>query len=173
MTKVSKQNVAAAGWRFKLGVAMFGLSIALPVLGVPLVAAVVSSAAAVATISGVLLVSAEVLGVAAIAIMGKKGFAYIKDRVSGFFKRYGPPAEVGRTRYKIGLVMFAISIFFGWVSPYLASKIPGYLGKEWIYHVVSDVLLLISLFVLGGDFWEKIRALFFHQAKAMFPKTID
>ena len=38
MAEVSQANVPAAGWRLKVGVALFGLSIALPVLGVPLVA---------------------------------------------------------------------------------------------------------------------------------------
>ena len=27
------------------------------------------------------------------------------------------------------------------------------------------VLFVVSLFVLGGDFWDKIRALFMHHAK--------
>jgi hypothetical protein len=49
MAEVSQANVAAAGWRLKLGVALFGLSIALPVLGVPLVAATALSAATAAT----------------------------------------------------------------------------------------------------------------------------
>ena len=35
MTEVSKDNVVEEGWRLKLGVALFALSIALPVLGVP------------------------------------------------------------------------------------------------------------------------------------------
>jgi hypothetical protein len=30
-------------------------------------------------------------------------------------------------------------------------------------------VLLISLFVLGGDFWDKLRALFVHSARAVFP----
>jgi hypothetical protein len=30
--------------------------------------------------------------------------------------------------------------------------------------------LLISLFVLGGDFWDKLRALFVHGARAVFPE---
>lgn len=34
----------------------------------------------------------------------------------------------------------------------------------------SDALLLISLFVLGGEFWDKLRALFIHQAKVRFPE---
>ena len=32
-----------------------------------------------------------------------------------------------------------------------------------------DLLLLASILVLGGDFWDKIRALFIHEAKAQFP----
>jgi hypothetical protein len=35
MAEVSQANVPVAGWRLKLGVALFGLSVLLPVLGVP------------------------------------------------------------------------------------------------------------------------------------------
>ena len=171
MKEVMQANVPAAGWRLKLGVALFGLSIALPVLGVPLVAAMGLSATNVATISGVLLVGAEVLGIVAVAVMGKSGYAYIKNRVFGFLKQYGPPAEVSRTRYTIGLVMFAVPIVFGWFAPYVANQIPGYLGNEFTYGIVGDLLLLASLFVLGGDFWDKLHALFKHDAKAKFPKS--
>jgi hypothetical protein len=171
MTEVSQTNVPAAGWRLKLGVALFGLSIALPVLGIPLVAAMGLSAATVATISGVMLVGAEVLGILAVAVMGKSGYAYIKNRVFGFLKQYGPPAEVSRSRYTIGLVMFAVPVVFGWLAPYAADLVPGYLGNELSYAIVGDLLLLVSLFVLGGDFWDKLRALFIRGAKVVFPKT--
>ena len=52
MAEVSRANVPATGWRLKLGVALFGLSIALPVLGVPLVVATGLSPATAATASG-------------------------------------------------------------------------------------------------------------------------
>ena len=171
MAEVSQANVPATGWRLKLGVVLFGLSLALPILGVPLVAAMGLSAATVATVSGALLAGAEVLGIVAVAVMGKSGYAYIKNRVFGFLKQYGPPAEVSRTRYTIGLVMFAVPIAFGWLSPYAPDRVPGYLGNEFTYAIVGDLLLLASLFVLGGDFWDKVRALFIHGAKAVFPKT--
>ena len=171
MTDVSQAEVPAAGWRLKLGVALFGFSIVLPVIGVPLVAAIGLSATAVATVSGVLLAGAEVLGIAAVAVMGKQGYAYIKNRVFGFLKQYGPPAEVSRTRYTIGLVMFSVPIVFGWLAPYATDLIPGYLGNEFTYAIVGDLLLLTSLFVLGGDFWDKLRALFIGGAKAVFPIT--
>jgi hypothetical protein len=171
MVESAKLDLPATGWRLKLGVFLFGLSIVLPVLGVPLVAAMGLSAGAVATVSGALLGGSEVIGIVAVAVMGKSGFAYIKNRIFGFLKQYGPPAEVGRTRYTIGLVMFTVPIAFGWLSPYLADRIPGYLGNEFTYAIVGDLLLLVSLFVLGGDFWDKVRALFIRGAKVAFPQT--
>ena len=169
MAEASQAEVPAAGWRLKLGVALFGFSIVLPVIGVPLVAAMGLSTTTVATVSGILLAVAEVLGIAAVAVMGKQGYAYIKNRVFGFLKQYGPPAEVGRTRYTIGLVMFTVPIVFGWVAPYASGLIPDYAGNEFTYAVVGDLLLLTSLFVLGGDFWDKLRSLFIHGASAKFP----
>jgi hypothetical protein len=171
MAEVSQADVPAAGWRLKFGVAVFGLSIVLPVLGVPLVAAMGLSAATVATISGALLAGSEVLGIVAVAVMGKSGYAYIKNRVFGFLKQYGPPAEVSRARYTVGLIMFAVPIVFGWVAPYAADLVPGYPGNEFTYAIIGDLLLLVSLFVLGGDFWDKLRALFIRGAKVVFPKT--
>jgi hypothetical protein len=171
MAKVSQNKVPVGGWRLKLGVALFGLSIVLPVLGVPLVAAMGLSAATVATVSGALLAGAEVLGIVAVAVMGKSGYAYIKNRVFGFLKQSGPPAEVSRTRYTIGLVMFSVPILFGWVSVYAAKLIPAFTRTPFRYALGGDLLLLAGLFVLGGDFWDKLRALFIHGAKAVFPKT--
>ena len=172
MAEDSQVSVPVAGWQLKLGVALFGLSIVLPVLGIPLVAVMGLPAATVATISGALLAGSEVLGLVAVAVMGKSGFAYIKNRVFGFLKQYGPPVEVSRTRYTIGLVMFAVPVVFGWLAPYVADWVPGYPGNKITYAIVGDMLLLLSLFVLGGDFWDKLRALFIHGAKAVFPKTI-
>ena len=169
MAEVSQANALAAGWRLKLGVVMLGFSILLPVLGIPLV--VVMGLPTATSISGAMLVGAEVLGIVAVAIMGKSGYAYIKNRIFGFLKQYGPPVEVSRTRYTIGLVMFAVPVVFGLLAPYAADWIPAYRGNEFTYAIVVDLLLLVSLFVLGGDFWDKLRALFIRDAKVMFPKT--
>ena len=35
--------------------------------------------------------------------------------------------------------------------------------------VAPGILASSSLFVLGGDFWDKLRALFLHEARAVFP----
>jgi len=35
--------------------------------------------------------------------------------------------------------------------------------------VAGDVLLLASLIMLGGDFWDKLRSLFVYGSRAQFP----
>ncbi|HBE92271.1 MAG TPA: hypothetical protein DDW55_06985, partial [Gammaproteobacteria bacterium] len=80
----------ASNWRLKLGMTLFVLSIALPLVGIPMVAAVGLSVTMTASVSGALLIGAEALGLIAVAVMGKSGFAYIKNHIFSFLKQYGP-----------------------------------------------------------------------------------
>lgn len=160
-----------AGWRLKLGAALFGLSILLPVAGIPIVTGLGLSAGMTASASGAILVTAEVIGLLAIAVMGKSGYTYIKNRVFGFLRRYGPPRKVSRLRYNIGLVMFSVPILFGWLSIYTADLIPGFRRDPLPYAIGGDILLVAGLFVLGGDFWDKIRSLFVYDAETRFTQT--
>jgi hypothetical protein len=165
----SAKTPPVAGWRFHLGVALFAVSLLGPLLLIPFVASLDFSGATIASISSFILIGAEILLLAAAAIMGKDGYAYLKSTALGFLKRYGPPQRVGRARYWFGLALFVAPILFGLLSPYLAPFIPGYQGNEIGFALAGDGLLLASLFVLGGDFWDKLRALFIHDAKAVMP----
>jgi hypothetical protein len=115
--------------------------------------------------------SAEVLGFAAIAVLGKSGYAYIKNRILGFLKQYGPPRKVGLLRYRIGLVMFCVPVLFGWLSPYAVTWFPALARHPLPYALGGDILIVSSLFVLGGDFWEKVRSLFIHDAEVRFAQV--
>ena len=149
-----------------MGVLLFALSIILPIVGIPFVAGLGLSGTMATSVSGVLLIGAELFGVAAVAVMGKPGYLYIKNRVFSFLKQYGQPKEVSRARYNIGLVLFCVPILFGWLSPYFSDLIPGFMQNPLPYAVGGDLILLGSLFVLGGDFWDKIRALFVYSDRA-------
>ena len=157
-----------AGWRVKLGFAIFVASIGWPVL-IPILLLLRVPTTATAAFSGVMVVTAEFMLIAGAAIAGKEGFAYIKGKVFGFLKSYGPPSEVSRLRYTVGLVMFATPLAFGWAAPYFGHHLPGFESNQWIYAVGFDILLLISLFVLGGAFWDKLRSLFRHDAHVVIP----
>ena len=158
-----------AGWRFRLGLTILIAGCLSPLL-IPVVTRTSLATEWKTIISGLLAVGIpEVFTVAAIAIMGKSGYNLIKERIFGFLKRHGPPDRVSLTRYRIGLVMFVLPIVFGWLGPYGAHQIPGYEAHRFTVNVIGDVMLMSSLFVLGGDFWDKVRALFIYEAKSHIP----
>ncbi|MGB5850157.1 MAG: hypothetical protein WBH40_16840 [Ignavibacteriaceae bacterium] len=111
----------------------------------------------------------ELLMIIAAAVAGKEGFSFIKSKIFGLLKKHGPPDTVSKTRYRIGLVLFVIPILAGWLLPYFTHLIPSYEENKNLISVVGDVVLITSLFVLGGDFWDKLRSLFVYGAKALFP----
>lgn len=171
MAEAPQANPPLSGWRFKLGIVLFAISFVPPLLGIPLLAMMELPPTTATTLGGVMLAGAEVIGLLSVAVMGKDGFDYIKNRVFGFFKRYGPPDEVSRGRYIVGLVLFTLPLLFGWGSDYLDELIPGFLGNETVFYVGGDLMFLSSLFILGGDFWDKLRSLFVYGARAVFPKS--
>jgi hypothetical protein len=102
----------------------------------------------------------EVMALAAVAIMGKEGFQEFKRILWRLVKRAAPPARVSRTRYRIGLAMFALPVLFACTGLYLLQIWPqsGFQRLPWL--LLGDAVFIASLFVLGGGFWQKIRALF-------------
>ena len=157
-----------AGWRFRLGLIVLVVGWLSP-LCIPLITATELPTRWKTIISGALAVGIpEVFTVAAIAIMGKSGYNLIKERIFSFLKKHGPPDRVSLMRYRIGLVMFALPVVFGWLGPYGTHLIPGYEAHRFVVSLIGDVMFVASLFVLGGDFWDKIRALFSHSARVQF-----
>jgi hypothetical protein len=115
----------------------------------------------------------ELFMLIAVAIMGKEGFHYLKRYVRLLFKIYGPPDHVSKIRYRTGLIMFCVPVVFGFVAPYFLINVNFYFDHVFVITLFSDVLLVLSLFVLGGEFWDKLRSLFVHGAIAKFPAKSD
>ena len=113
----------------------------------------------------------EVFDITAISIVGKPGFDWLKAIALGYLKKVAPPDEVGVVRYRIGLIMFFTPLAFGWLHPYLAQALPVLSTHRLIASLLSDFLLIVSLFVLGGNFWDKLRSLFVRKATVDFPKA--
>jgi hypothetical protein len=155
-----------AGWRFQVGILFFVLGLLSP-LCIPLVTASGLSTTWKATLSGLFMLGIpELFWLVAAAFMGKPGFNYLKSKMFGAFKRYALPERVSRTRYRVGLVMLLIPLLYGWLEPYLSPLISGYERHQIFLAIAGDVLLLASLFVLGGEFWDKLKALFIYEARA-------
>ncbi len=160
----------APGAHFYTGAALLVIGFLLPLL-IPLVACLEVSTEARALISGMLLVGGpEVFSLIAIAIMGKPGFIYIKARVFTLLKRALPAGKVSRLRYNIGLSLLIPHVIFAYMIFYVPHWLPGYDEHRIAMNLTADCLLIITLFILGEDFWEKLRALFIYNARAGIPE---
>lgn len=140
------------GWVF------FALSLLLP-LGGMLVPLLGLSKGTTALLVGAMVVGApEVCVVAAIALWGRETFNYFLGRAKGLLRHLLPPAHVSPARYRLGLLLFIGSALPCWLLAYF----PHWLEDRSRIAVLaaSDFAFIFSFYVLGGDFWGKLRALF-------------
>jgi hypothetical protein len=129
-------------------------------LAIPLVTSSNLSTEWKTVLSGVLVLGVpEAFMLIAVVILGKQGFDYLKSHL---WQAIRPADKVSATRYRIGLVLFFTPILFGWLSPYLELWVTEFEAQQLRLAIAGDILFAISLFVLGGDFWLKIKALFTH-----------
>ena len=165
------EAVAPPTARLWSGVGVFAFGWILALTLVPFVTSSNLPNSAKATLTTLLVVVVpKVFLLAAIAILGKPGFAYLKGVVWGFFRRIAPPPQVGVWRYRIGLVMFFLPLVFSIFFQYFQPIFEGGAEARPVLERVGDIVQIIALFVLGGDFWDKLRSLFVRNAKAVFPE---
>jgi hypothetical protein len=151
--------------KFRLGVVILVVGFLSPLL-IPLVVASNWSAATKSIISGLLAFGIpELFMLLAIVVMGKPGYEYIVNKFGKFVDRYLPPDQVSRGRYKFGLILFSIPLLVGLLQPYLAHFFPILQGSPLWFHYGLDMIFIIGIFVLGGDFWDKLRGLFQHKTR--------
>jgi len=158
-----------SGNRLILGGIVFIIGFLFPLL-TPLVLSSGLSSTFKSILSGLLVFGLpELFMILAVAIMGKAGFNYLKRYIRLVIKVYGPPDQVGQARYIIGLLLFFATLLFGLVAPYIMASSAFYIENLSVIAISSGVILFISLLLLGGNFWDKLRSLFFRDAFVTLP----
>lgn len=156
---------AQARWKHRAGLTLIAYSI-LPLCTVELVAFLPVSASLAVTLGAVYLASGEIAFLAAVALLGKPFVTAIKDKIKGFLFKPGTPGApriISRTRHVIGVTLFLLS-----VVPYYAT-----MGILLLAHpkepdpqallcllLAGEGLFFVSLFVLGEEFWARLKRLF-------------
>ena len=158
-------EVDAVGWRFKLGIGIFILAFALWLL-LPLAAVMDVPGSTIAALTGALFITNKVLLLVVIAVMGKAGFQQLKRLIFGYVTDLAPET-VSPLRYRIGLLMFCLPLLSSFLEPYVDSVWPGLRPNLWQLQLLGDVMLIASFFVLGSNFWDKMRALFIRTARVV------
>jgi len=155
-------------WRFRLGIALFFLAFA-PHLVLGLLIVGGAGARAVATMAAISFTLNKVFLLASVIVLGRPGFDRLKGHIAGAVRSYLMPDEVGPWRYRVGLVLFVLPLVFAWKAPYVTELMPLLGRHSTTAAIVTDAIFVASLFVLGGGFWDKLRALFVRAATVTFP----
>jgi hypothetical protein len=159
---------ALPAWRFKLGIVSFFLAFAPHVVtGILMLSG--ANARVIATMAAVSFTVNKLMLLASVVLLGRAGFNRLKKRLIGTMQRYLMPDEVGPLRYGIGLVMFVVPLAFAWKAPYVTELMPVLGRHSTTAAIITDAIFVASLFVLGGGFWDKLRALFVRGARVTFP----
>jgi hypothetical protein len=100
--------------RLSIGGAVIIVGFLSPLL-IPLVASTNWSIGLKSAISGFLALGIpEVFMIIGVAIVGKDGYQFLKEKLLVFLKQFAPPDFVSPLRYRIGLIMFGLPIVIGW-----------------------------------------------------------
>lgn len=151
-------------WKYYTGIGLFCVSF-LPYVFVFLILPFleVSGADSISMVSSLLILS-ELLFLAAVAILGKPFIKMLKERILSVFKRTpGPVRPIGRLRHTIGLILFFCSL----IMPTLFLEIFLFMSSSPLDHdltlyglITFDLIFIASIFILGEEFWDKLKKLF-------------
>ena len=157
---ITDSQAAPPRSRLILGGVIFISGFLSPLL-IPLVTESQLSAEWKTAVSGVLVLGVpEVFMLIAVSLLGKQGFDYLKSHLWKFIR---PADKVSTLRYRTGLFLLLLPLLFGWLSPYLEIWFTWVSEHKIGLALAGDLIFAVALFVLGGDFWLKIKALFTHE----------
>ncbi len=116
----------------------------------------------------ILIASSEISFVISIVLLGKTFIKILKTKILGIFfrnKEVQPAKLISKTRYYIGIILLLLSL-----TPDFSVDILLLFGypktdSGHVYMFIGSLLgytvFIISLFVLGSDFWERAKKLFY------------
>lgn len=159
----------SANARFTIGVILLAIGSLLPLLVYP-VAQTDWPAAVKTAVGGALFFGFEIMAVPAVAVMGRENFDRIIAKAKSTLRGIRPSGSVGKVRHTVGMAMFLLPIVPAYIMAYMPEWLPDASMERIVVNLAADAVFLASLFVLGGDFWDKLRALFVREARAVFPE---
>ena len=159
-------------WRYKAGLTLIIVGNGILLLGI-----VMPALGAGASTVGTMVIGGEVISLASIAFLGKEGFKAIKNKAFGFIKSTYTGA-VGSTRHYLGISLLLASqavlymnVIYLWQF-FERSTDGGSHPIIWgldqaqqdslllTMFVIGEVCFLVSIYVLGSDWWGKFRRIF-------------
>lgn len=151
-------------WKYYLGLGLFifsWLTFAVALLA-PFMPVSKATAAALAT---AFIIAGEVTFWASIALLGKPFLQLLKAKLIAFLHSRRPAElrRVSKRRHDIGLALFFCSFLaycLALVIAFLDLPRDQMLNAIINILIIGEAIFFVSLFVLGGEFWAKLKKLF-------------
>lgn len=160
-----KSSSASSVWKQRLGLALVVYSL-LPMCSVELVAFLDVTPTEAVVFGAVYLASGEIAFLAAVALLGKQFLLEIKARIKNALARFSRPAPakpINRVRHTVGITLFILSIvpYYVTIGGLLLVQPKEPNSQAWLALLVAgEALFFLSLFVLGEEFWTRLKHLF-------------
>jgi hypothetical protein len=101
----------------------------------------------------------EVLCIVAVGLLGQETFQYLTHKAKSAFRRALVDTPASKARYYLGLAIMLVSWIPAYLYAYFPAALPG--GNMRIYILAGmDLAFVASIFLMGGEFWEKVRRIF-------------
>jgi len=150
------------GWKYYLGLVLFVYSLA--TFGLAALTPFLFAPAVAATAATGIVISGEVGFWISAALLGKQFVQALKNKIRGFFARpasapgaHQPPPSCAR----LGAVLAELrDVLPGHVRPVLRVGQGSGVDGHRVVAISGELLFLTSLLVLGGDFWDRLMALY-------------
>jgi hypothetical protein len=151
------------GWKFYVGLALFVYSFG--TLGIAALVPFLFPSTVAVTLVTCVVVSGEIGFWASAALLGRPFIDALKARIVAFFAREESlaPRPVSRARHVFGLVLFSLSFvtyYVAMATPFLGLTKSTELAGIVVVAIAGELFFVSSLFVLGGEFWGRIKALY-------------
>ena len=139
--------------KYKIGIFLIAFSCFMPVC-VLVVPFLDLSTTATTFVTGIMILGGpELIFIIGVFLAGKEGAKLVKQRL-------WKPA--GKVRYMTGLILFIFCISVNWICVYLElTRMFPYNTHVQLYLMAAfDLLLIVSMFILGPEFFIKFRSIF-------------
>lgn len=151
--------------RFVAGFALIGFAVLLPIAALLFPVFGLPSPSSNLLVALLVAGAPEMLCLAAIALLGQEGFPNFGDRFRAVSTGAGVAPVASKMRYYGGLVYCLLNTLPISLYAYAPHWMPGEPAKYLIL-AVTDLGFILSVFLMGGEFWEKFRRLFIWEGRA-------
>ena len=138
--------------KYKIGMGFIILGVSSPIIGFVIPFLNLSDEITTTLVTFFMVAGPEVFLIIGGALAGKEAMGAIKGRLFQY---------AGKTRYQLGLYLFIASTLANWLFSYI--DIIGAHGlsidSQLILTLCFDIVSIISIFVMGPEFFDKLKRL--------------